>query len=315
MSTPLLGFEASAPIFRPPLDHGWDRLDMWVVDRHGNRFDVSQWSSGIFFMPGVTGMSKPKVKHQEQEFGNTHGSTWNGLIVEPREVFWPTYLYHDTGSAEYLALIRQWWASLDPWHTVRWHVRDVSGSERYLDVRLQDDGGAGSEYDDSYYGWSQHRIVMKANQPFWRGEVVPREFVQALPVPFFGPDGDNGPPLRPSRNVSRATASIENPGDVPAYPVWTLTGPINPGAEIGYGEGRIVVPFGLTVGQVLVVDTNPEAQTAYRDGVEVTELMVDRFDAVPIPPSADGPADLTVTYGGDGRVRIEIIPQFWRAYA
>ena len=313
MSTPLLAPGTSADPIRPPLDFGWDNLEMWVVDRFGGRWDVSTWSTGVFFMPGVLGMAMPPLAHQTLEFANADGNSWNGLIVNAREVFWPTYLYHDSTSAEYLGLIDGWWKALSPFHTVRWFVRDASGSERYLDVRLTDDGGAGSEIDDVYYGWSKHGISLEASQPFWSSGAVTREFAQADPVPFFGPDGNNGPPFRPSRNSSTATATITNDGDVPAYLTWTLRGPIGPGATLGFGTNVIYVPFGLGSGEVLVIDTNPEVQTAFRNGAEVTELFVGRFDTGAIADGIETP--LSIAFAGDGTASASLTPRHLRAYA
>lgn len=311
MSTPVLGEEirVAAP---PPLDEGWDGLEMWVVDRNGRRWDVSSPASGVFFMPGVTGMSMPKLSHQTLTYANANGNTWNGLIIDAREVFWPTYLYSDADTAGYLGQIRDWWDALNPWHTVRWFVRDSSGSVRWLDVRLLDDGGAGNEIDDTYMGWSKHRISLQAAQPMWRGDVVERPFVRAAGVPFHGPGGLGGPPFRPSRNSRADSAEIENEGDSPEHLVWRLVGPLNP-STLGFGDYRIDVPFVLNEGQELIIDTNPEVLTAMRDGVEVTHLMTGRFDVAPIPPKAV--TQLVVSLGGDGAAYASITPSFLRAYA
>lgn len=300
------------PPIAPRLDDGWERLEM-RVEAAGRTWEVSDYASGVFFMPGVTGMSKPKVSHQEIDFANTHGSFWNGLTVGAREVFWPVYLFNDGDSTGYLEVIRSWWAALDPYETVRWYVRTPGGEERYLDVRLQDDGGPGSEYDDVYHGWSKHRITMSANQPFWRSKAVERTFVQPAPLPFLGPSGNNAPPIRPYRNASTQGAALHNPGDLDTYPTYRLEGAINPGAELEVNGRVIDIPFGLGTEDTLVIDTDVEAQTAYLNGVEVTHRMTGRFELEPLAKRTS--TEIGIAYAGTGRVTVSVTPNYWRAYA
>jgi len=313
VTTPLLAPQTSANPVRPPIDFGWDRLDMWFVTQAGDRFELSEWATGAFLMPGVTGMSMPKINHQTLSYANAHGNVWNGLLIEPREVFWPLYLYNDETSQGYVDHIRAFWEALSPFETVRWHVRDVTGTERYLDVRLKDDGGPGNDHDDVYYGWSKHRVVLEAHQPMWRSVVpIQRPFEESGGVKFFGPAGNNGPPFRPSRNSAAGTAALPNDGDLPAYVTWELVGPLNP-ATLSHGGHVIDVPFVINQGQTVVIDTNPESLTAFRNGVEITELMTGRFDAAPIPRKAT--TALQVEYGGDGSITASITPSYMRAYA
>lgn len=315
MSAPIV--LASPPFVPPPpkvrLDEGWDRLQMWLVDRFDRRWDVSDWqNSGLFFMQGVKGMDHPPLRHQRLDYSNTHGAVWNGLLADPRPVWWPVYMFKDSNSLEYLEHIGRWWDAVDPFHTIDWYVRSPAGEIRRLTVRMQDHGGPGSDFDDVYYGWAKFGMDLTADDPWWYGETISRRFTASAPIPFFGPDGNNAPPFRPFHNATLATASIPNPGKVDAPVRWTLEGPIELGAQVGFDDAVIDVPFEIPGGSVAVIDTDPELQITTLDGSDVTNLMTGSYDMTLLPPGSE--VHLNVNFTGNGSVTAEVTPRYWRAY-
>lgn len=58
-----------------------------------------------------------------------------------------------------------------------------------------------------------------------------------------------------------ANAKINNPGDVDAWPTWTIIGD-STAAAVGVGTSVVEVPFVVPAGKALVVNTDPTVQTA-----------------------------------------------------
>ncbi|MGW9346038.1 hypothetical protein ACWGR3_31340, partial [Streptomyces albidoflavus] len=105
-------------------------------------------------------------------------------------------------------------------------------------------------------------------------------------------------------------AQIENPGNEPAYLVWTVEGPSSD-VQLGVGGALIEVPFPVPEGSKLVIDTDPAGQYATLDGVDVTrELGFQMFAPVP----ARGTSPLAIAAAGSGVVRAELVPLYWRAF-
>jgi hypothetical protein len=103
---------------------------------------------------------------------------------------------------------------------------------------------------------------------------------------------------------------MTNPGDVEAYPIWTLTGPLT-SASIAIDGRTITVPFAVPSGQTLVIDTNPNQLTAIMAGVDkITQLS--SADFAPLPVGVDIPIALALA--GSGSCEISITPLYYRAW-
>lgn len=120
-----------------------------------------------------------------------------------------------------------------------------------------------------------------------------------------------GPPFTIMSGSNLASAAIDNPGDEPAFPAWTLAGPFT-SASVGVGPSQIVVPFAMAAGESLVIDPRPSAQTA------ITGAGVDRtgdLGAVAFAPVEPGiPRPLSLSMVGAGSVTATLLPLYWRAW-
>jgi len=160
-------------------------------------------------------------------------------------------------------------------------------------------------------GWTIYGINLTAEQPFWREDPIVRRFTAVAPVSFLGPPGI----LNISSPSQLATATIDNPGKVPGWVVWTCAGPAD-GYVVGVGGKTIDVPIPLAVGEFLTVWTAPEAMGEVRDGAGVDrtdELGAAAFTAV--QPGDSQPLSLQLIGPGPGAyIEASLTPYYYRAW-
>lgn len=143
---------------------------------------------------------------------------------------------------------------------------------RRLAVRLEE----APEYEDGRDPFSQgisvKKFVLCAADPWWYGAEHRDEFV------FTG------------TNWAGGSVTVDNPGDVPAWPRWVLTSPAKfglPDIPIGadHDQDRMVyLPFQPN-GRDVLVDTDPlQEMIVANDGTLMWAQMNGQFFQHPIPP-------------------------------
>lgn len=299
----------------------WIGLNMTWTGWDGSLWNLTKASEGVVMLPGVRGLTMPPVVHYTTAYPTVAGARWRGHAVDPREVFWPIQLFSDVGSQAWIDRDRAFWRTMRPDKTGTWTVIQPSGEERKLDCRFDNDSEQSFNTDPVMVGWSNYGIVMKANAPFWRGTPITREWVAGAPVPFFPTGGTGGLTIGSSRGLS--TATIKNPGDVEAFPVWELTGPVT-SASVGIGGKTINVPFAIAAGQVLIINSDPAVQSATLYNVTGSgatrvlsspvnkTMQLGAVNFAPVPAEATTPLSLTMT--GTGRVTLKLTPLYLRAW-
>lgn len=279
---------------------GWD----------GSEWDLTNPSGGVFLTTkGVEGLGMPSHLAWVGESPAVHGQYYRGHVVEPRPVFWPAYLYSDKGTAEWLALDRAFWRSLQPGKHGQWTVETPGGGRRSLSCRFVDDGRHAYPYDPLFRGWAAYGVSLIADNPFWTGEPVRRTWSQGASTDFYG-GAAKGPPFHISSGSQLSSATITNEGDLEAWPVWTITGPLT-SVTVGVDGVTVQWTVALAAGDVLVIDTDPTVQSAWLNGVDVTDQL-GTADFTPIPPGEDRP--LSLTMAGTGAVEASIAPRYYKAW-
>lgn len=293
--------EAFAPPRMGSTWTGWD----------GSVWDLLTYAdSGVLLMRGVRGLGKPTHDRYSSQSPALAGSRWRGYRTTEREVFWPVAVYADTANSRWVATDRAFWRTMHPGRPGTWTITQPSGEVRSLVCRFVDDGAQVFDVDPLTAGWTAYGVTLVADeQPFWSGQTITRTFRASAASDFYG--GSGGPPFYISSASTLASAAITNPGDVEAYPVWTITGPTT-SVSVGLAGNLVDVPFTLATGVSLVIDSRPTAQTAVDSlGVERTaELGSANFAA--IPPGESVP--LTLTMAGTGIVQVDLTPLYDRAW-
>lgn len=96
-------------------------------------------------------------------------------------------------------------------------------------------------------------VELRAYDPWWYGPAVTRKFQVSTAAAWFP-----GPPftLNPTELLGSGT-TVANPGDVAAYPVWTVTGPCSSVTATAEDGSTWTVSLDLAAGETFTVDCDP----------------------------------------------------------
>jgi hypothetical protein len=291
---------------------GWD----------GSVWNLADPDGGVVLLKeGVEGLHMPPFRQWARQSPAVPGQVFTGASAEPRQVVLPVLLFSDGSSAEWVARDRAFWKSL---HPAREGVLTISpagaGSRRSLRLRLIPEDHQFA-LDPAQARWAAYSLLLVADQPFWAGPARTAGWKSATGEDFYEETGPHLVNIAPGHTT--ASASINNPGDEDAWPVWTVIGPAT-AAHMGVGDSVVEVPFTVADGKALVVDTDPRVQTAieydYTAGdppiltnpVDRTADLDGAVDFAAIPAGGTSPLNVSIT--GDGTVRIELVPLYWRAW-
>ncbi|HWU28022.1 MAG TPA: hypothetical protein VN041_02890 [Microbacterium sp.] len=277
------------------------------IGHDGSVWDLNDPESGLFLdNSGVTGLHFPKVDKFRSTSRAVPGFRSRGWRAASRDVFWPVCIWAD-GSETWRSLYSRFFATIHPSKAGVWEVTAGTQTRRLrLTGRFEEQHQFA--LDPYMEGWAIIPVQMEPEQPFWEGKTIRRG-------PFSAPTGvDFIPPtLAPSFHISPAatfaSATIPNFGDVDAYLVWTVEGPLTD-VVLGVGGVTATVPFSLAAGQVLRIDTDPRNVSALLDGVDATEPL-GLLEFAPVP--SGGSAPLTVSASGAGGISAELTPLYFRA--
>lgn len=299
-------------IYAAPLNAGqapieWPGLAMRWIGWDDTVWDLTSGISGLAMMPGVRGMHMPPTKHYKDNNPTVHGARWRGYIIDEREVFWPIQIFSDYGSQEWLNHDKRFWRTMTPHKPGTWQVIQPNGTVRSLRLRYNDDGKFTFDLDPASTGWANYGLLLNAEQPFWTEPDISRTFRPTGSSAFYSP---GGAVINITAGSSISGASVFNPGDMEAYPVWEIVGPVSE-ATVGVDGHLITVPFAVPDGQTLVIDTHPEKLTAVMGGVDKIANLASA-DFAPIPTGEV--STLSLTTAGGGYVNLRFTPLFFRAW-
>jgi hypothetical protein len=292
----------------------WTGMAMKWIGWDGSEWSLTHAGSGTVMMPGVRGLSMPPVIHHRAAHASVPGARWRGHTIGVREVFWPLQVYSDDGSEEWVQRDRAFWKTLNPSKTGEWIVTAPDGSTRTLRLRFLNDSEFSLDGDVVKAGWANYGITLAAEQPYWEGESIDRLWENGTEVPFFPVAGAPAFGLSPSNVLTLAT--LENPGDVGAYLVWRVYGPVT-NATVGVNGRNITIPFTIAAGDVVEINTSPTAQTAMMGPVSgplTTDktMSLGTIDFAPLPPGEI--SSLSLTISGAGRISASFSPLYYRAW-
>lgn len=301
------------PRVNPTIGMTWTSWD-------GTVWDLVSGAQGVALQSGVRGLNMPSITRYTQTFAGVHGSRGTGWVAQEREVFWPVLLYKPTGDPTWADLDALFWRSMHPERPGTWSVKGPSphAETRTLSCKFQSDGGHSMGAVPSVRGWERYNVYLAAEKPFWLGPTISDSWGPGAPTPFFGAQ------LTISSGSSTATATVSNPGDLEAWPMWTIIGPVG-SASIGLNGRQISAPFAVPAGKALRIDTDPTRQTIrFGDWDAAKQELrngVDRFTDMgnisftPIPAGQNLPLQLTLQEPGTtAGVLMSLTPRYFRAW-
>lgn len=299
---------ASLPAPPPPRVSPWQTLVVVWVGWDGSVWNLNSGAEGVRLLKdGVEGLHFPPITKWSSSSPVVPGKRSRGWQSDAREVFWPVQI-RGASSEAFRELYDAFFTTIHPDRAGEWMVR---AGEQVRRLRLTGtfDTSHNDPLDPYLRGRAVYGVTLEAEQPYWEGEsfsVGP--WLAADGVDFFDPGGS--PLFHISSSHTAASAEMTNPGDVDAYPVWTVTGPMSD-IELGVGTRIIDVPFAVADGEVLVIDTDPRNITATVNGVDATEDLGFQSFA-PIPAKATTPLHVEAT--GEGSITVSLTPLYFRAF-
>lgn len=289
------------PVALPGLTMFWEGWDSTLWELSGTRS-----SNGVRLLAGTRGFHFPPKTPFKSVAANAPGSRPRGHRVTDREVMWNLAVYEGGRSQAWLDFDAAWWKTLEYGRTGTWVVTQPNGTSRRLQLSMVDDGFPSVDVDPSLMGWAHYGVTLEATQPFWEGAPI-------VGGPWSGGSDPGDFPWHIGSGSTLGSAVMSNPGDVDAYPVWTVEGPTT-SVTVGVGSRLITFPSDLAEGESVVIDPRPgpRGKSVYDNtGARRTSELTVR-DFAPIP--AGGSSELSLSMVGAGSVSAVLKPLHFRAW-
>jgi phage-related protein len=226
-------------------------------------------------MPGVEGRYMPPFEFSIHEVPEQAGAVLDRVKVGVREVVIP-WFFTEADEETMRSILRSLAKRFDPTRGPgRLRVEDSLGTQRELTCYYAE--GFGMVEDKSTHGfgsdrnnwWKKVALVFRALDPYWYDTVAISQTFQlgetpATFFPFF--------PLRLTGSEIFAEPTVDNSGDVEAWPIWQINGPgtgpitlqnVTSGKSLELNQSPLV-------GESITIDTAPGEKTVlHSDGSNV----------------------------------------------
>lgn len=268
---------------------------------------------------GVRGLHFPPMDVYSRATPARAGRRRTGSRYIERPVMLPLDLGGDILlAAEFRAQEAAFWQAFAPGRSCTLEVT-VGGVTRTLRI-IPDSDGAGEFETDPFEQFAgrvlgyETLLEATADRPFWQGTPFVQNFdspTDAAETFPLSESDDYVLYLTPANTTGAGT--LTNPGDVPAWPKYTIRGPLT-SFSITVG-GKIAGSFTIPSGATLIIDTDPSAQTAILSSAPGTGNVtrdLDDIDFRPIPKGSSVP--ISVVLNGEGSMTVELTPDHLRAW-
>ncbi|MEU6704721.1 phage tail domain-containing protein [Streptomyces wuyuanensis] len=282
-------------------------------------FDSNRWPA-IIMGPGATGLDMPAYGLFSDDSPNLDGSIFRSARATAREIMIPVYL-HGIDRQTINALKRKLFQALNPKRGFC-VLKFTEGSTRTRQISAYYKGGMeGSESTDaSGFTWAKYGLTFTAMDPWFYPSVGQSTRWDFGAGPSFLSTTTALFPLKITKGVMGGPGEsliISNPGDVEAWPVWELHGPIksftltSPTGEILKASppagGADLVP----TGRVLTIDTRPGKKTVLDDqGVNYWAKLDTNPQFWPVEPGDTQASVSVVTGTGNAAVVLSFHPRY-----
>ena len=206
---------------------------------------------------------------------------------------------------------------------------DLLGRPKQRYLQLWDETlDEGMNVDPAQHGRGAYTVTAEAEAALFSGLKVTAPFVYnpADDVDYYGGPAALGPPYYVGGGSQFTNATITNPGQTDAWPLWVVTAPFS-SASVGLvgrnARGEMVpmivpLPFEQIRSQQVVIDTDPRRRSI-TDGAgnNLWPLIGPGLDPLfaPVPPGVSVPLTITLDNPAAGsRVDVALTPEFRRAW-
>ncbi|MEV3860709.1 phage tail domain-containing protein [Streptomyces sp. NPDC050095] len=312
-------------LLAPPTPVPWSHTSVSIIGRNGQGEEIpltalqgSKWPNAIM-QPGATGLDMPPFGVFSDESPNLDGSIFRSARAAAREVMIPVYL-HGIDRQTVNAMKRKFFQSLNPKRGYCL-IRFTEGNGRSRQLTAYYKGGMeGAEGEAGGFTWAKYGLQFTAMDPWFyptTWQTSKWSFGAGDPLlstinSFF--------PLHISDGVlggAGEALTISNPGDIEAWPVWKLYGPIKSFTlDSPDGDSITASPPSdgtdlVATGRVLTIDTRPGRKTV-RDDRGVNYWA--KLDAAPqfwsVEPGDTSASISVVTGSGKASVVLTFQPRY-----
>lgn len=262
---------------------------------------------GFEAQPGVTGLGLPPVTVQWSQ-GAGDGAKYRGMRVNQRVIDVPLYLSVPGDDAASQALLNVYMSRLAMILADQATLRLIEDDGSQWTCPVVRTGGGDYSFGVDTKGVNDLLTVITftSGDPYWTAEESQVFSTEIQRVDFLGNFGK----MAISHVVQLRDVQLENTGDAPAYPVWTVVGPGNTFvAENDRGE-KFQWNGTLGIGETLTVDT--------QTGIVIDNANTNRYGDMAagpvlwrVPPGTTvATASLQGTDNGS-LVKVEFKPRKW----
>ncbi|MFF9649686.1 phage tail domain-containing protein [Streptomyces sp. NPDC014622] len=305
-----------------PVPERWQRTYVSIRGRNGEGEEITLTgiSSGawpaMMLQPGATGLDLPPFAVHMDESPNLDGSMFRGVRASARPVLLPIFVYGIDRKT-----LRQFKAklanALNPkaGYSVLTFI-EQDGEPRRLKC-YYNGGMEGSEaVGASGFTWVSYGIQLTAADPWFYGETATAaNWSFGTDQPFLG---NPFLPLTLAKGTaSKGTLTIENSGDIEAWPVWEITGPLKRFTFTGPDGTSFGIPDqpggldALPAGRTLTVDCRPGYKTVQDNTGKIYFPLLSANPSLwSVPPgTSTAQADL-VAGSGTPTVKMTLYPRY-----
>lgn len=214
-------------------------------------------STTLVKLRGATGRWMPPVQAYEEEVPERHGTLLRSIRFQARDVVVPVLL-DGSDRTDYRTTIRSLAASLNPLRGDGKLVATAEdGSVRELPCRYMD--GLGFSEDLPVHG--RPSLLFRAFDPFWQDAddtTETFEYTGAAVGSWFPMEF----PITLLQSQVFASPTVDNTGDVEAWPVWTIEGPMSDLTLSNETTGAsLSLTYTVAADNSIIVDTRPGMKT------------------------------------------------------
>lgn len=281
-----------------------DELVEWIDPQGVSTPLAVDWS--------VTGRFAPPVRFEEESTPGRAGVRLRATRHGAREFILPLWLT----AADPAALrtrMRDLVASMDPVRgDGRIRVTAPGGDQREITCRVAGGMDLPERLGETSGPTVQRAaVVFRAHDPYWYAasdSTVPfAKDTAASWFPIF--------PLRLSASEVFADKTIDNPGDVDAWPVWTVIGP---GANVvlrNFTTGKVLSLSVALGGETVTIDTRDGAKTVLKpDGTNLFAKLSDTSELWPLARGQNAiRVEMSSAVADTSRVQLTFRPRYLSA--
>ncbi|WP_055523445.1 phage tail domain-containing protein [Streptomyces graminilatus] len=305
-----------------PVPEDWQNTYVSIKGANGQGEEIpltgflsASWPA-IMLQPGATGLDMPPFELHTDDSPNLDGSMFRGARAATRQILLPLFVY-GIDRKTLRSFKRKLANALNPklGYCVLTFV-ESDGVSRHLQCYYAGGMEGNESVDSAGFRWISYGIQLNAVDPWFYGD---KEFSDRWA--FGAPQAFLGNPFFPltlgHSTVTAGTIQLTNPGDIEAWPIWTLTGPLKSFEFTGPDGTSWGIPARLSgvdallSHRTLTVDCRPGYKTVKDDeGTNYFSLLSPNPSLWSVPPGKSTVQADLVAGSGTPSVSVSLIPRY-----